>query len=575
MKLSVTFLILIFVQIHIFAQYNPQYEDNKTPTYYEVINAYKYLADNYKQAQLFVEGKTDIGKPLHLFVLSLDGDFNPATIKKKNKRIVLINNGIHPGESCGIDASLQFATDILSGKLKAKKYLQNTVICIIPVYNVGGALNRGHSRMNQLGPIEHGFRGNGKNLDLNRDFIKCDSENAKSFERIFQKWSPDIFIDTHTSNGADYQYKITLIATQSDKLNPILAKYMDDTLVPYLYKSMKKSNYEMIPYVQTLGRTPDEGIFAFYDSPRYASGYTSLFNTIGFITETHMLKPYKDRVLSTYHFIVNLTGFVNKNYVEIGKIRQKAFKNTVNQSQFTVKWTLDKTKDSTILFKGYEAKYKTSEITGMQRLYYDRSKPYEKQIRYYHHYKAAKTIKKPAYYIIPQAWKRVIERLELNNVQIEQLDRDTVLSVTAYYVDDFSTRNLYENHYLHYDIKTHVKTENIQFYKGDYLVKPNQPTNYYIIATLEPDADDSFFAWNFFDAVLQHKEWISDYIFEETALKILKEHPEIKEKLEKSKEKDVNLAKSHYYQLFFIYQHSEYFEKSYRRYPVYRKELKK
>ncbi len=567
-------LLICFILIHtiLFAQYNPKYNENQTPTYYEVINAYRYLADTYPQAQLVEEGKTDIGKPLHLFILSLDGDFNPEHIKQKNKRVILINNGIHPGESCGIDASLQFATDLLSGKLKISKYLKNSVICIIPVYNVGGSLNRGHSRMNQVGPVEHGFRGNAKNLDLNRDFIKSDSENAKSFEKIFQKWYPDIFIDTHTSDGADYQYYLTLIATQSDKLNPVLADYMDNTLVPYLYKSMKKGRYEMTPYVQTLGRTPDEGIFAFYDSPRYASGYTALFNTIGFITETHMLKPYKDRVLATYDFIKNTAEFVNKNYREIGTIRQNAIESTATQEIFPVKWTLDKSRDSSILFKGYTAKFKTSEITGLQTLYYDRNEAYEKTIKYYHHYKAVKTVKKPEYYIIPQAWERVIMRLKLNNIKMKQFTQDTVIQVTAYYIDDFSTRDLYENHYLHYGIKTHTKKEEIQFYKGDYIVPVNQSGNYFIIATLEPDADDSFFAWNFFDAVLQNKEWISDYLFEETALKILKEHPEIKENLEAAKKQNPNLAKNHYMQLFFIYKNSEYFEKNYRRYPVYRKE---
>jgi len=570
--IPVTLGIVLFIFSGIKAQYTPQYNENKTPTYYEVIAAYKYLADKYPQAQLLKEGKTDIGKPLHLFVLSLDGDFNPKSIKKKNKRIILINNGIHSGESCGIDASLQFATDILSGKLKAKKYLENTVICIVPIYNVGGSLNRGHSRMNQIGPIEHGFRGNGKNLDLNRDFIKCDSKNAKSFEKMFQKWNPDIFIDTHTSDGADYQYSITLIATQSDKLNPVLANYMDNKLVPYLYKAMQKGRYEMTPYVQSLKRTPDGGIYAFYDSPRYASGYTSLFNTIGFITETHMLKPYKDRVLSTYDFIVNLSAYINKNYREFGEIRKKAIEQTKNQKEYAVKWTLDKSKDSTILFKGYTAKYKTSQITGMQTLYYDRNEPFEKQIPYYHHYKAVKTIKVPDYYIIPQAWERVIERLKQNNIQLEQLKSDTIIEVTAYYIDDFATRDLYENHYLHYNVKTHSKKEKVQFYAGDYIVHTNQAGNYYIEATLEPEADDAFFAWNFFDAVLQHKEWISDYLFEETALKILKEHPEIKEKLEEAKKKDANLAKSHYWQLFFIYQNSEYFDPHYHRYPVYRKE---
>ena len=106
--------------VFLFGQYKPMYQENKTPTYSKVIDYYKFLAKKYDQAFLFEEGKTDIGKPLHLFVISFEKDFSPGSIKKKNKRVVLINNGIHPGESCGIDASLQFATDLLSGKLIGK-----------------------------------------------------------------------------------------------------------------------------------------------------------------------------------------------------------------------------------------------------------------------------------------------------------------------------------------------------------------------------------------------------------------------------------------------------------------------
>jgi len=556
-----------------FGQYKPGYHENKTPGYYEVIDYYKDLALKYEQAFLFEEGKTDIGKPLHLFVISFDKDFSLESIRKKNKRVILINNGIHPGESCGIDAGLQFATNLLSGKLIAKNYIENTVICIIPIYNIGGALNRGpYSRMNQLGPEQHGFRGNARNLDLNRDFIKCDSENAKSFARIFHKWQPDVFIDTHTSNGADYQYAITLIATQTNKLNPLLSEYMDGKMVPYLYKTMKKGHYEMTPYVQTLKQVPDSGIYAFYDSPRYASGYTSLFNTIGFITETHMLKPYKDRVLSTYDFILNLAEFVNKNSIELGKIRERAIKQTKIQENFNIKWELDKSRDSVINFKGYKAIYKTSEITGKQRLFYNRSKPFDKPIKYYHHYKPVKTIQKPAYYIISQAWHEVISRLKQNGIELKSFAKDTSLTVTAYFIDDFKTRDIYENHYLHYNIKVHKKQVEIKFYAGDYIIETNQKGNNFIIETLEPEAVDSYFAWNFFDAILQAKEWMSAYIFEETAIEILKEHPEIKTELQKAKKNDKMLAENHYWQLYFIYKRSKYFEKSYRRYPVYRME---
>ena len=101
------------------------------------------------------------------------------------------------------------------------------MIVIIPVYNVGGALNRGsYSRANQNGPEAYGFRGNARNLDLNRDFIKCDSRNARSFNRLFNQWKPDVFVDTHTSNGADYQYVMTLISTQKDRLGGALGEFL-------------------------------------------------------------------------------------------------------------------------------------------------------------------------------------------------------------------------------------------------------------------------------------------------------------------------------------------------------------
>jgi murein tripeptide amidase MpaA len=88
------------------------------------------------------------------------------------------------------------------------------------------------SRANQNGPDEYGFRANYQNLDLNRDFIKADSENAKSFIQIFQQWKPHVFVDTHISDGADYTYNMTLIATQKDKLHPLLSKFMQSTWLP-------------------------------------------------------------------------------------------------------------------------------------------------------------------------------------------------------------------------------------------------------------------------------------------------------------------------------------------------------
>jgi hypothetical protein len=210
--------------------------NNYTPTYQEIIDFYNTIAQKSGFIQVTTFGSTDSGFPLHEIVLSKHG-FDPKQIKSTNLPVLLINNGIHPGEPCGIDASMIFARNILQTAM-LDSVLDKMVIVIIPVYNIGGCLNRSStSRANQNGPDSYGFRGNAKNYDLNRDFIKADAANTRSFYTVFKKWDPDIFVDTHTSNGADYQYTMTLIATQIDKAGPVGGKFLKRKYYPiYIQK---------------------------------------------------------------------------------------------------------------------------------------------------------------------------------------------------------------------------------------------------------------------------------------------------------------------------------------------------
>ena len=172
-----TFLVCLSMQS--FAQQTPFEKSQKqeTATYLEAIRYYQDLDATYAQAKLFSYGMTDFGEPLRLLVLSKDKNFDPELIRKQQKRILLINNGIHPGEPEGIDASMMLARDLL----KNNKLPDNVAICIIPLYNIDGSYNRTSiSRANQNGPLAYGFRGNSRNLDLNRDFIKTDSKNSAS-----------------------------------------------------------------------------------------------------------------------------------------------------------------------------------------------------------------------------------------------------------------------------------------------------------------------------------------------------------------------------------------------------------
>lgn len=540
-------------------------DKNYTATYSEVIAYYKKLAAANPQMKLINYGTTDIGKPLTLVVLSRDKVFDAALIKKQNKKVLLINNGIHPGEPEGIDASMMWARDLL----KKNALPKDIVICMIALYNIDGSMNRGWSRVSQNGPRAYGFRGNYRNLDLNRDFIKADSRNALAFEQIVNTWNPEIFLDNHTSDGADYQYVMTLIETQKDKQNPILSKYTAETLTPELYKRMKKGGFEMIPYGAGERGLPDSGIVSFLETPRFATGYTAQRNIISYITETHMLKSFDKRVYATYDFEQHLLNIFERDARLIGELKRKADEQVAKQKIFALDWDVDRTKTDTITFKGYTALYKPSDISGLKRLYYDRNQPYTKTVKFLNTYKATDSVEKPLAYVIPQAWGKVIDLFKLNSVVMHRLAHDTTLDLQMYYLGEFKTlQKPFEGHYLHSNVKLEPTEMKVKFYEGDYVVYTNQWLNRYIVETLEPQGVDSFFAWNFFDSVLGEKEYFSGYVFEDKAAEMLKNDPELKKKLDDAKAKDPKLAASAGAQLNFIYRNSIYFEKTYLRYPV-------
>jgi len=541
----------------------------KTPTYFETIDWWQKLDAQSGKVKMITMGMTDAGYPLHLVVVANNGDHNFDNIRKNNKRVILVNNGIHPGEPDGIDASMLLARDIVINKVKLP---DNVVLAIIPVYNIGGCLNRSADyRVDQNGPEEFGFRGNSQNLDLNRDFIKSDSKEARAFAEIFHLTDPDVFLDNHVSDGADYQHVMTLICTQHSKLGGVLGEYLNKTFEPGVYASMKEKGYDLIPYVNAFGDTPDSGWPEFFESPRYSSGYAALWHTFSFISETHMLKPYDQRVKSTYELMKSFIDFTAKNSEKIKQLRDQTKQTVKTQTEFPIAWTLDRSRSSKRIYKGYTAGRKPSDVSGQPRLFYDRTKPYEKEIPFYNFYTPSTLIKKPKAYIIPQGWWTVIDLLKANKVQMTQLKKDSTIEVEVYRIDDYKTAaRQNEMHHINSDVKTSFTVKQMKFKKGDYYIPLNQVANRFLIETLEPAATDSYFAWNFFDGVLGQKEGYSGYAFEDIAADYLKSNPDLKNKLEQRRTTDTAFAKNGRAQLNFVYENSPWVEPDYLRYPVYR-----
>ena len=551
--------------------FNTPYEkgnSNQTATYTETIAYFKLLDKHFESISMQEMGPTDSGEPLHIVIFNPEKTFDFEVIQKE-KAVLLINNGIHPGEPDGIDATMMLFRDLAMGKIAVPK---NTVIVNIPIYNIGGALNRNSfSRANQNGPESYGFRGNARNFDLNRDFLKSDTRNARSFAQIFHKVNPDVFIDNHVSNGANYQYTFTYIATHHQKLGGALGKFWDETMIPSLLADLKKKNIESVPYVNIHDEMPDNGFDQFMDYPRYSTGFAAMFGSLGSMPETHMLKDYASRVKVTYEYMVSSINFIDSNHSKIKQLRQENLALCKPGQKYTLLWELDKSKITEIPFLGFEGAFKTSEISGEPRLFYDENKPFNKNINYYKTYKAALEVTIPEAYIIPKSWWPVLELLQLNNIQMTALDRDTAFEVESYRIEDYKTgTSAYEGHYPHNSVKVSSKIQKITFSKGDFLIKTQQPGVKYLLETLEPQANDSYFTWNFFDSVLQQKEYFSAYVFEDLAAKLLEENPKLKAAFDQQKANDAAFSASGKAQLDWIYRNSDYYEKTHLEYPVYR-----
>ena len=545
-------------------------DGNSTATYQEALDFYMNLAREYSAINIQTLGPTDSGHPLHLVTFNPEGNFNFQRLGS-DKVVVLILNGIHPGESDGIDASMMLMRDLATGSVEIPK---NVIPAVIPLYNIGGALQRNStSRANQNGPESYGFRGNARNYDLNRDFVKMDTQNANSFAEIFHLINPHFFVDTHVSNGADYSYTLTHLFTQQDKLGGAMGEFQDAIFRPALEAKLKEYGWDITPYVNVFNRSPETGFGQFLDSPRYSTGYTSLWGTPGLMIETHMLKPYAQRVAATFDCLFSILQTAGKHDKSLLEAKDKDKVRFKPGDFYPVAWQADTTRHRILSFKGYEAEFPVSEVTGLPGLKYNREKPYTRETPYYDSFIPSDSIKVPHGYWVPKAWNSVRDRLDVNRIKYNVLEKDSTVLVTYYRIANFSTYTTpYEGHYPHYNTKVEPDTITVTLHQGDLFIPTEQEGIRYILEALEPQAVDSFFNWNFFDTILQRKEGFSPYVFDSIAQHLLESDSVLLRSFNREKDGNPDFAANSYAQLNWVYRNSVHYEDAHLRYPIYRVE---
>ncbi|MBW6480624.1 MAG: hypothetical protein K0B37_14445 [Bacteroidales bacterium] len=544
---------------------------NRTPSYKETLEFSRALADASPLLHYEIMGYSHQGREIPLLILDGNGNFSPEQVKTSGNKIVLIQAAIHPGEPVGKDAGLILLRNMVIDR-KYSDYLENITILFIPILNVDGHERFGpFNRINQNGPEEMGWRTNALNLNLNRDYLKADSKEIQAFLKLWHEWEPDFFIDTHSTNGGDYQYALTYSLDIFGAADPDLVKWMEKAYLPQVEVMMEADGFPIFPYVSYRSwHDPRSGLRSGVYSPMFSTGYITELNRPGLLLETHMLKPYPIRVESTLLMILHTMDILHRDN-QLKQIILEADRFTASsgfrKEKFPVIFEL--TTDSVMVdFLGVEYKKKQSSLSGGYWFIYDSEKPVTYQVPWFNKNRVSYDVQLPEAYIIPVQYKDIIERLKLHGVEMRQLNRETEIEIEAYRFDDVQLSARSTEGRQTASFKTITLQETRTFPKGSVIIPMDQPRARIIAHALEPMAPGSFAYWGFFNSVFERVEYFESYVMEEMAREMLAQDPSLRIGLEKAMVENPAMARNPYAVLSWFYERTPYYDQKHNLYPV-------
>lgn len=547
--------------------------ETESPSYIKTMEYFKKFETKTNMARLISIGESSQSRDINCLVVSKGNHFTPQKARRSGKAIVLIQNGIHPGEIEGKDASMLLLRDILVTKEK-KHLLDNLVLLVIPILNVDGHERLSpYNRANQNGPEKMGFRTTALNLNLNRDYMKADTPEMRALLRLFSTWLPDFYIDNHTTNGVDYQYHVTYGMEKHQNIYGALGRWGQEKFLPYVKKEVEKKGFLSTTYIELLRKELEEGIADWSSRPMFSTGYAAVQNRLLLLIETHSLKPFSNRVYSTKAMVESSLEFLNNNYKELKQINRKADRESVRRyavGNTSFPLTFAGTDEYEVMdFKGVEYKKVESEITGTTVKRYT-GKPIEIKVPVYNKVKVTKRVKLPSAYLIPAEFKHIIRTLKLHGIKVSVLNEDTFLEVEKYLFTNYRfAERPYEGR-QRVEVNCESFTDKLRFPYGTYIIKTAQRGIRVVANLLEPEAPDSFLRWGFFNSFFERKEYAEDFIIEPIARKMLRVHTSLKKEFDKKLKSNEEFRNHPEERLDFFYKKSVFFDKRENIYPIFR-----
>ncbi len=511
----------------------------QTADYDDVMRYCRQLEAGSRWIRLESFGRTGQGRDLPLLIVSKDRVFTPEAARALGKPIVLIQNGIHSGEIEGKDASLILLRD-LAVLHRQEELLDSVIVLVIPVFSADAHERRSrYQRINQNGPDEMGWRHTPVGLNLNRDYTKLDAPEMRALiGNVYTKWWPDLLVDNHTTDGADYQYDVTWATNHGAGMPAPLDRWAAENLERGAMTRLAARGHLVSPYFDIRGgNDPRAGLEYGNSLPRFSTGYPPLQSRLALLVETHMLKPYGTRVKATYDLMLSLLEELHARPRALTQAVRDTEAETIARAQ-----AKDPAKRTVVLsarlgdrgtpitWKGVATLWEKSDILGGLLPRYSAT-PWDTTVMLYRDTQPALTVRQPAGgYVIPQEWTEVLARLALHGIRTRTLARawsDTVemTRVTDHTLapEDFEGRH---------NVRVLATTTERQvrgFRAGDVWVPLDQRGGGLAVALLEAQAPDGFLAWGFFSTIFQRKEYGEGYVVEPMARAMMARDPKLAE----------------------------------------------
>lgn len=549
----------------------------KTPRYDDTIAYCRRLADASDWLHYQAVGKSGEGRDLPLMIASRDGAFTPEAARATDKVIVFVQNGIHAGECEGKDASLMLLRDIAITKTR-EHLLDHVILIVMPIFNVDGHERFSpYSRINQNGPEEMGWRVTARNLNLNRDYTKADAVEMRAWLSVWNAWRPDLHFDNHTTDGGDWQYDLTYGIDTSPAAPPAVVNWLDHTLMPSILPALAADGHVTSPYFWLMDRRdPTKGVRIGTLSPRYSTGYATIRNRPSILVETHMLKPYRTRVICHYNIMRHTLEAINRDPQALRQAVRTADQKTVEMGRHyhpNAEFPLVlKSSDESVpvTFKGFEQRHELSPISGGLWMIYDDTTPVAFETKLYNGTEVARAVAPPLAYVIPRQWADVISVVKAHGLRTERLETSRSLEIESYRFSDVTFPDRPFEGRFRPKFKAERIVETRGFPAGSVVVPLDQPDAKVAIHLLEPDAPDSLVAWGFFNAIFEQKEYAESYVLEALARRMLADDPELRAEFEERIATDRAFAGNARARLYFFYKRSPYWDDRMNLYPVAR-----